>query len=57
MKISSVNIRDVGGIFKRDYLIDLIKKEEVDMICIHETKTEYIHKEVRFTMLGSNNIE
>jgi len=38
MKLISMNIRGVGGSMKRKYLGDLITKEQLDFVCIQETK-------------------
>jgi len=56
MKIVSLNIRGLGGSLKRKYIRDLISKEQVDMICLQETKCTEISKENGFLLWGSNDI-
>ena len=52
MKIISINIRGIGGNIKRNYLRNLISKEEVDMVCIQETKCSQLSKESVFLLWG-----
>ena len=56
MKIVSLNIRGLGGSIKRKYIRDLISKEQVDMICLQETKCSEFSKENGFLLWGSNDI-
>ena len=52
-----MNIRGIGGSTKRTYLRDLIRKEEVGMVCLQETKCSEISKELCYYLWGSNEIE
>jgi len=45
MNIISLNIRGFGGLVKWRYLCETIRKEEVGMVCIQETKAETLSKE------------
>jgi len=45
MKVVSMNIRGLGGNIKRNYLRNLISKEQTDMVCIQETKCSKLSKE------------
>jgi len=56
MKIVSLNIRGLGGSIKRKYMTDLISKEQVDIICLQETKCSEISKENGFLLWGYNDI-
>ena len=56
MEIVSLNVRGLGGSINRKYIRDLISKEQVDMICLQETKCSEISKENGFLLWGSNNI-
>lgn len=46
MKIVSLNIRGLGGGIKRRELKKFVKKERLDLLCIQETKMEWISQEV-----------
>jgi len=52
-----MNRRGIGGSTKRTYLRDLIRKEEVGMVCLQETKFSVISKEHCYYLWGSNEIE
>jgi len=56
MKIISMNIRGLGGSIKRKYLRDLICKEQVDKICIQETKCFELSRESCYLLWGYNEI-
>jgi len=45
MKIISLNIRGAGGVVKRNYVRDLISREQVDMVCLQETKSSGFSRE------------
>jgi len=45
MRIISFNTRGLGGVEKSRYLRDIIRKEEVDVACIQETKMTIITRE------------
>jgi len=57
MKIISMNIRGIKGSIKRRYVSTLISNEQVDMVCIQETKCSELNKESVFQLWGSNEIE
>jgi len=57
MKIISINIRGLGGGYKLKYLKGLLRKEEVDMICIQETKIQVLKQSNCYNMWGHNNVE
>lgn len=57
MKLISMSIRGLGGNLKRKYLTELIRKEEVGLMCIEETKYAKLDMEKCFSHLGSNDIE
>jgi len=57
MKIISINIRGIGDNIKRNYLRNLISKEEANMVCIQETKCTKLSKESIFLMWGSNEVD
>jgi len=50
MRISSVNIRRIGGSVKKSYLKELIEKEHIKMMCIQETKRGSSSKEICFAI-------
>jgi len=52
-----MSIRGLGGNLKRKYLTELIRKEEVGLMCIEETKYAKLDMEKCFSHLGSNDIE
>jgi len=45
MKILSLNIRGVGRAVKKNYVRDLISREQVDMVCLQETKCSDFSRE------------
>jgi len=49
-KIISMNVRRLGGSVKRRYLKDLIRKEQVDMVCLQETKCAILSKETCYSL-------
>jgi len=57
MKIISMNIRGLGGNIKRNYLRNLISKEQAYMMCIQETKSFELSKESVFLLYGSNEVD
>jgi len=52
-----MNIRGLGGRTKRKYLRDLIRNEEVGMVCLQEAKCYGFGKDSCFHLWGSNDIE
>ena len=57
MKIPSLNIRGVGGVVKRNYVRDLISREQVDMVCLQETKCSDFSREKVCLLWGTNEVE
>ncbi|XP_068498242.1 uncharacterized protein [Phaseolus vulgaris] len=57
MKIISLNIRGVGGALKRNYIRDLINREQVDMVCLQETKCSEFSREKVCLLWGTNEVE
>ena len=57
MKIISLNIRGAGGIVKRNYVRDLISREQVDMVCLQETKCSEFSREKVCLLWGTNEVE
>jgi len=57
MKLISMNIRSLGGRVKLKYISDLIRKEQVEFICLQETKCEQLSKERCYQIWGSNEID
>jgi len=57
MRIISFNSRGLGGVEKSRYLRDIIRKKEVDMACIQETKMAIITREKCQSIWGDNNID
>ena len=57
MKILSLNIRGVGGAVKRNYVRDLISREQVDMVCLQETKCSHFSREKVCLLWGTNEVE
>jgi len=57
MKIISLNIRGLGGTIKRNYLRDLIYKEQANMVCLQETKCVGVSREKVCLLWGSNEVD
>ncbi|XP_057436703.1 uncharacterized protein LOC130729089 [Lotus japonicus] len=57
MKIISYNVRGLGGTAKRRLLRGLISKEQVDMICIQETKLEAVNVSICTQIWGDCDYE
>jgi len=57
MKIISMNIRGVEGKNKKKYLCELILKEQVDVVCLQETKSKELRMEGIYKMWGTNEVE
>jgi len=57
MKLISLNIRGVGGTIKRNYVRDFISREQVDMVCLQETKCSDFSREKICLLWGTNEIE
>jgi len=57
MKILSLNIRGVGGAIKRNYVRDLISREQVDMVCLQEMKCSDFSREKVCLLWGTNKVE
>jgi len=57
MKVLSCNVRGLGGIGKWRYISDTITKEDIDMVCIQETKAEVIDPNLCRSIWGSNTVE
>lgn len=46
MKISSINIRDFGGLVKKRKVRDLVKAESLEYIAIQETKIDVVDRSI-----------
>jgi len=57
MKLISMNIRGLRERIKRKYISDLIRKQQVGVICLQKTKCEQIGKERFYQIWGSNEID
>jgi len=57
MKILSLNIRGVGGAVKRNYVRDLVSREQVDMVCLQETKCSDFSREKVCLLWGTNEVD
>ena len=57
MKIISLNIRGAGGVIKRNYVRDLISREQVDMVCLQETKCSEFSREKVCLLWGTNEVD
>jgi len=57
MKILSLNIRGVGGAVKRNYVRDLISREQVDIVCLQETRCSDFSREKVCLLWGTNEVE
>jgi len=57
MKIISLNIRGLGGTIKRNYLRDLIYKEQTNMVCLQEMKCAGVSREKVCLLWGSNEVD
>ena len=57
MKILSLNIKGVGGANKRNYVRDLISREQVDMVCLQETKCSDFSREKVCLLWGTNEVD
>ena len=56
MNLISMNLRGLRGRIKRKYLSDLIRSEQVGMVCLHETTCSEFGKENCYLLWGSNDI-
>lgn len=56
MKLLSYNVRGVGGV-KWKFLKKLIMKEEVQFMCVQETKKEVINEEICHAMWGDAELQ
>jgi len=52
-----MNISGLGENTKIKYLRDLIRSEEVEMVCLHETKCSEFGKESCYHLWGYNEID
>jgi len=52
MSLISLNIRGLGGNIKRTYERELIRKVEVGIVCLQETKCSMFSKESCFYLWG-----
>jgi len=57
MKVMTYNVRGLGGRVKCGYLKNLMAKEEVEMLCIQETKLELIDRALCQRIWGENDVE
>lgn len=57
MKLISYNIRGLGGLAKKKEMLNLIRKQKPNLICIQETKMEFINRALCYLMWGSNDFD
>jgi len=57
MNIISLNIRGIGGPAKWRYVREIISKNGVGMVCIHETKVGTINREKCSAIWGDDEYE
>lgn len=57
MKILTYNIRGVGSSIKWKAIRKLVVKEEVQLLCIQETKMQDVPKELCYSLWGSHDVQ
>nr|KYP70042.1 hypothetical protein KK1_009250 [Cajanus cajan] len=57
MKILSFNIRGLGGRLKVVEVRNLVRSENVDMVCLQETKKESVDKKLCASLWGADDFE
>lgn len=57
MKILSYNVRGLGSTAKRKTIRDLVSKEQVDMLCIQETKLQLVDQRICAQVWGDSELE
>ena len=57
MKILPYNIRGVGSSIKWKAIQKLVVKEEVQLLCIQETKKQDVPKELCYSLWGSHDVQ
>lgn len=57
MRILSYNVRGLGGRVKRKVIKKLIQKEEVDVVCIQESKLSKLDLRMGGEMWGDKEVE
>lgn len=55
MKLVSINVRGLGRSIKRRELKNFVRRENLDMLCIQETKLETITREVCNSIWDDSN--
>jgi len=56
-KIISLNVRGLGESIKRNYVRDLIRKEQAKIVCLQKMKYFVFSKDSVFLFWGSNDID
>lgn len=57
IKILSYNVRGLGGRVKREVIRQIIQKEEVDVVCIQESKLTKFDSKVCNEVWGDKEVE
>ena len=57
MNILSLNITGIGGAVKKNYVRDMISREQVDMLCLQETKSSDFSRVKVFLIWGTNEVD
>lgn len=57
MKVMTLNLRGLSGKPRWRVLRELVKKEEVDILCLQETKRESIDEKICYNVWGDKEVE
>jgi hypothetical protein len=57
MIILSINIRGFGGVVKRNYVKELVRRERPDFLAIQETKLEVISDSLCHSLWGGDDCQ
>lgn len=57
MKIVSYNVRGLGSVPKRRVLRELVSKEQIDLLCVQETKLEELDVQLCSQVWGDTDFD
>lgn len=57
MRMMSFNLRGMGGRVKWKFVKNMVIKEEIQLLCLQETKRETINKETCQALWGDHEVE